>query len=170
MVFGDQFLAGDAVLNPWNRVEALDADLRSAIEALPECAETNPLQCRIDRAEQGMVARFLPEIDLPAATRQLSKVRDNPLDPVQLFFDKAGDLIVVSCAGNGTVYSFKPEAGNDDITLLPAVPAVPRPGVTPVLPVDYWRNENDFLEVIPAKPLYQFVSQVEPLFFRKRIL
>ena len=93
-----------------------------------------------------------------AATRQLSKVRDNPLDPVQLFFDKAGDLIVVSYAGNGTVYSFKPDAGNDGITLLPAVPAVPRPGMTPVLPVDYWRNENDFLEVIQAKPLYQFVS------------
>ena len=69
MVCGDQFLAGDAVLNPWNRVEALDADLGSAIEALPECAETNPLQCRIDRAEQGMVARFLPEIDLPAQRR-----------------------------------------------------------------------------------------------------
>jgi hypothetical protein len=30
--------------------------------------------------------------------------------------------------------------------------------MTPVLPVDYWRNENDFLEVIPAQPLYQFVS------------
>src|ERR1700686_174762 len=65
MVFGDQFLTGDAVLNPWNRVQALDGDLRSAMEALPECAETNPLQRRIDRAEQGMVARFLPEIDLP---------------------------------------------------------------------------------------------------------
>jgi hypothetical protein len=93
-----------------------------------------------------------------AATRQLSKVRDNPLDPVQLFFDKAGDLIVVSSAGNGTVYSFKPEAKDDNITLLDAVPAVPRPGMTPVLPVDYWRNENDFLEAISAKPPYQFVS------------
>ena len=93
-----------------------------------------------------------------AATRQLSKVRDNPLDPVQLFFDKAGDLIVVSYAGHGTVYSFKPEAKDDNITLLDAVPAVPRPGMTPVLPVDYWRNENDFLEAISAKPPYQFVS------------
>jgi pectate lyase-like protein/SMP-30/gluconolaconase/LRE-like protein len=93
-----------------------------------------------------------------AATRQLSKVRDNPLDPVQLFFDKAGDLIVISYAGKGTVYSFKPGAQDDDITLLEAVPAVPRPGMTPVLPVDYWRNENDFLEAISAKNPYQFVS------------
>jgi hypothetical protein len=36
-----------------------------------------------------------------AATRQLSKVRDNPLDPVQLVFDKADDLMVISYAGKG---------------------------------------------------------------------
>jgi hypothetical protein len=93
-----------------------------------------------------------------AQTHQLSKIRDNPLDPVQLFFDKSGDLIVVSYAGNGTVYTFKPGAQNDDITLLPAVPAAPHPGLTPVLPVDYWRNENDFLETIPVTQPYQFVS------------
>jgi sugar lactone lactonase YvrE len=92
------------------------------------------------------------------ATRQLSKIRDNPLDPVQLFFDKAGDLIVISYAGKGTVYSFKPGSQGDDVTLLPAVPAQPRPGMTPVLPAGYWRNENDFLEKIAAKPPYQFIS------------
>ena len=100
-----------------------------------------------------------------AATRQLSKVRDNPLDPVQLFFDKAGDLIVISYAGKGTVYSFKPGTSDDDITLLEAVPAVPRPGITPVLPVDYWRNENDFLEDISAKKPFQFVSPDGSTFF-----
>jgi sugar lactone lactonase YvrE len=100
-----------------------------------------------------------------AATRQLSKVRDNTLDPVQLFFDKAGDLMVISYAGKGTVYSFKPGTSDDDITLLEAVPAVPRPGMTPVLPVDYWRNENDFLEAISAKDPYQFVSPDRTTFF-----
>jgi hypothetical protein len=93
-----------------------------------------------------------------AATRQLSKVRDNPLDPVQLFFDKAGDLIVISYAGKGIVYSFRPDVQGDDLTRLEAVPAVSRPGLTPVLPVDYWRNENDFLEDMAAKRTYQFVS------------
>jgi hypothetical protein len=93
-----------------------------------------------------------------AANRQLSKVRDNPLDPVQLFLDKAGDLIVISYAGMGTVYSFKPGAANEDVTLLKAVPAAPRPGMTPVLPVDYWRNENDFLETVPERQPFQFVS------------
>jgi hypothetical protein len=93
-----------------------------------------------------------------AATRQLSKVRDNPLDPVQLFFDKAGDLIVVSYAGKGTVYSFKPGSEDDGITVLPAAPAQPRPGMTPVLPAGDWSNENDFLERIAARKPYQFVS------------
>jgi sugar lactone lactonase YvrE len=100
-----------------------------------------------------------------AATRQLSKVRDNPLDPVQLFFDKAGDLIVISYAGKGTVYSFKPGSQDDDITLLEAQPTAPRPGLTPVLPVDYWRNENDFLETISTKRPYQFVSPDGTTFF-----
>jgi hypothetical protein len=92
-----------------------------------------------------------------AATRQLSKVRDNPLDPVQLFFDKAGNLMVVSYAGRGTVYAFRP-GSDDEITLLKAVPAASRPGMTPVLPVDYWRNENDFLETIPVKQPYHYIS------------
>jgi hypothetical protein len=93
-----------------------------------------------------------------AATRQLSKVRDNPLDPVQLFFDKAGNLMVVSYAGKGTVYAFRPGSADDEITLLKAVPAAPRPGMTPVLPVDYWRNENDFQETIPLKLPYHYIS------------
>ena len=93
-----------------------------------------------------------------AAARQLSTVRDNPLDPVQLFFDKAGDLMVVSNAGKGIVYSFKPSSQDDDITLLQAVAAAPRPGMTPILPVDRWRNENDFLEAMSTKDPYQFVS------------
>ena len=91
-------------------------------------------------------------------TSQLSKVRDNPLDPVQLFFDKSGDLMVVSYAGNGTVYSFKPGTGSEDMTLLLPVPAKSRPGMIPILPVDYWRNENDFLETISVKQPYQFIS------------
>jgi hypothetical protein len=43
-----------------------------------------------------------------AGARRLSTVADNPLDPVQLVFDKAGNLMVISYAGQGTVYSFRP--------------------------------------------------------------
>ncbi len=93
-----------------------------------------------------------------AATHQLSKVRDNPLDPVQLFFDKAGNLAVVSYSGAGTVYSLKAAERDDDLTLLKAETSVPRPTMKPVLPVNYWRNENDFLDTITEKLPYQFVS------------
>jgi sugar lactone lactonase YvrE len=93
-----------------------------------------------------------------ADTRQLATVRDNPLDPVQLAFDKAGDLMVISYAGKGTVYSFNPNSRDNDITLLKAEAAVSRPGIIPVLPVNYWRNENDFTEAGRVKKSYHFVS------------
>jgi sugar lactone lactonase YvrE len=93
-----------------------------------------------------------------AASRQLSIVRDNPLDPVQLAFDKAGNLMVISYEGNGTVYAFTPGTDFDQLTLLKPQPAQPRPGMTAVLPVDYWRNENDFPEAVTRQKPYQFVS------------
>jgi len=99
-----------------------------------------------------------------AGTQQLTTIRDSPLDPVQLFFDESGDLIVVSYAGNGTVYSFKPDERDSEITLLHAVPSAARPGMTPVLPVDYWRNENDFLRAVLQKPEYQFISPDQTTF------
>jgi Pectate lyase superfamily protein/SMP-30/Gluconolactonase/LRE-like region len=93
-----------------------------------------------------------------APKKNLTKVRDNPLDPVQLFFDSSGDLMVVSYAGNGTVYSFRPDSSDSEVTLLQPVPSQPRPGMTPIVPVDYWRNENDFLETVPQKEPYQYIS------------
>ena len=90
--------------------------------------------------------------------KQLATVRDNPLDAAQLVFDQAGNLLVISYAGNGTVYSFRPEAKGLDITLLKAEPAAPRPGMTPALPVNHWRLEDDFLRKVPVQKPYQFVS------------
>ena len=93
-----------------------------------------------------------------SSSQQLSIIRDNPLDPVQLAFDKSGNLLVISYQGNGTVYTFKPQTNFDQLTLLKPEPSVPRPGMTPILPVDYWRNENDFPEAILKTKPYQFVS------------
>jgi hypothetical protein len=67
-------------------------------------------------------------------------------------------LIVVSYAGQGTVYSFKPGTDFDQVTLLKPEPSAPRPGMTPILPVDYWRNENDFSATTRKKKPYQYVS------------
>jgi sugar lactone lactonase YvrE len=67
--------------------------------------------------------------------------RDNPLDPVNLAFDKAGDLLVVSSSGpEGTVYSFRPGSPKDQIKVLTAEAAEPHPGAAVVLPVNYWNN------------------------------
>jgi len=95
---------------------------------------------------------------------QLSIVRENPLDPVQLAFEKSGNLLVVSYAGQGTVYTFKPGAEFDQLTLLKPEPSVPRRGMTPVLPVDYWRNENDFPATREKKKPYQYVSLDRSIF------
>jgi len=92
------------------------------------------------------------------ATKMLSLVRDNPLSPVQLVFDRAGDLMVVSYDGDGTVYSFNPESKDDSITLLKAQPTEARPGMTAALPDNHWRNENDFLKAVPVAKPYQYVS------------
>jgi len=88
-----------------------------------------------------------------AASRQLSTVRDNPLDPINLAFDKAGNLMVLSYSGNGTVYSFHPDSPSQEVQLLAAAPAAPRPGMIPVLPV------GDFRVEVPARPKpSQYVS------------
>ncbi len=89
-----------------------------------------------------------------AATRQVSTVRDNPLDPINLVFDKSGNLMVVSYAGAGTVYTFKPASADPDITVLSAQPAAPRPGMTAALPVSDWRVNPQAL----GQPYRQYVS------------
>ena len=93
-----------------------------------------------------------------AAEHALSVVRDNPLDPVQLAFDKAGDLLVISSVGDGIVYSFKPDSPDDGIEQLEAEPAKPRPGLTPILPVNIWRSGGDFIDVESAVKPHQYVS------------
>jgi len=90
-----------------------------------------------------------------AATRQLSTVRDAPLDPVNLAFDRAGNLIVVSYAGSGVVYAFEPKASLKDLQLLAPVDAAPRPGLAAVRPVGDWRVARDpATGAPPARPFH----------------
>ncbi len=66
---------------------------------------------------------------------------DYPLDPVNLYFDKAGDLIVVSSAGpEGTVYSFRPEMSDGLMSILEPRKASQLPGASAILPANYWNN------------------------------
>ena len=71
----------------------------------------------------------------------LSVERDHPLDPVNLVFDKAGNLLVLSSAGpEGTVYTFRPGSPKDQLAVLAPQPAQPHPGSRAVLPANYWNN------------------------------
>lgn len=98
------------------------------------------------------IYRWSPE------TKMLALVRNTPLAPEQLVFDRTGDLMVVSYDGDGTVYSFNPNAKDDSITLLKPEPRQARPEMMAALPDNYWRNENDFVKAVPVPRPYQYVS------------
>lgn len=93
-----------------------------------------------------------------AEHRELTLVRDNPIDPVQLAFDKSGNMLVVSYAGKGTVFACRPESPEDEIVRLEPQPVVPRPGSVTVLPVNRYRNSPDFLERTTEVKAAHYVS------------
>jgi sugar lactone lactonase YvrE len=92
------------------------------------------------------------------SARRISTVRDAPLEPVNLAFDKAGNLMVVSYAGAGTVYAFKPGSPLDQLEILKPVDAVPRPGMIAVRPVGDWRLARDPATGMPAARPFHYVS------------
>ncbi|MGH9343597.1 MAG: glycosyl hydrolase family 28-related protein [Terriglobia bacterium] len=98
------------------------------------------------------VYRWSPE------TKQVSIVRDNPLDPVNLAFDKSGDLMVTSYAGKATVYWFRPGTPEYEVKFLKPEPAIPRPGMAAVLAPDYWTSFAATTDAITGKKPYQYVS------------
>jgi len=60
----------------------------------------------------------------------LTVERDNSLDPVNLAFDRSGDLLVLSSAGpEGTVYSFHPGSSDAAITVLSPQPSEQHPAL-----------------------------------------
>jgi sugar lactone lactonase YvrE len=75
------------------------------------------------------------------ASEGLTIERDNALDPVNLAFDKAGDLLVISSDGaQGSAYSFRPGLSADRITVLEPQAMTPHSGAAALLPVNYWNN------------------------------
>jgi len=71
----------------------------------------------------------------------LTVERDNPLDPVNLAFDKSGNLIVVSSAGpESTVYTLQPGSSTEELTVLTAQPVQPHNKAAVILPVNWWNN------------------------------
>ncbi len=97
------------------------------------------------------IYRFSPD------TKDLRIIRDNPLEPANLVFDKAGNLVVVSFGGKGlSVYAIKPDGPEDEVTVLPPEASTERPGMTPVLPANYWVN-GDFTNTLSTET-YEYLS------------
>lgn len=91
------------------------------------------------------------------ATHSLELLRDQSLKPTQLALDHAGNLIVVSYAGAGTVYSFQPDSLDGHVVFLHPTAAAARPGATAILPDDYWGGHDFTQTVITPRP-YQYLS------------
>lgn len=99
------------------------------------------------------------------ATKRLEIVSDHPIDAANLFFDKAGDMMIVSYQGKGTVYATAPTAAGVAMQLLKPQKATPRPDMTPVLPIDHWRFDQDRASPVDSTPTpWQYVSPDGTLF------
>jgi sugar lactone lactonase YvrE len=98
----------------------------------------------------GRIYRWSPQ------NHDLKVVRQFPFEPAGLALDNSGNLLVVF--RNRTVVAFHPGSKDDEFSVLPPVPAVPRPGLTAILPVSRWRDAHDFLEVNYRAPTIQYLS------------
>jgi hypothetical protein len=127
------------------------------IPASPAPAAASAAAARVKRLEGGFfsiagaavdaagkiyfVDRHQQRIYTWSAAQGLTIERDSPLDPVNLAFDKSGNLLVLSSFGSAsTVYSFRPGSPIDQLTVLTPVDAQPRPGARVLIPVNYWNN------------------------------
>jgi len=119
-----------AVLAPGAHVERLETGFFSISGA---AVDANGKLYFVDHHEQRIYSWSKEE--------GLTIERDNPLDAVNLAFDKSGNLIVLSSAGpQGTVYTFKPGSPDTDIKVLQLQPAKPHVNASAILPVNYWNN------------------------------
>jgi hypothetical protein len=86
-----------------------------------------------------------------STTWELTTVSDFPLDPVNLAVDQADNLMVVSYAGNGVVYSLSPSG--DMLPLKPEA-VTNRTGKNLFLPASDWHLNRDSL----SHPAAHFIS------------
>jgi sugar lactone lactonase YvrE len=123
----------------------------------PAAATATQLEWKVEKIEDGFFSISGAAVDASgklyfvdhhqqriygwSANEGLTVERDNPLDAVNLAFDKAGDLLVVSSDGpEGTVYSFKPGSAAGEIAVLTPRKAGRHAGAAAILPQNYWNN------------------------------
>ena len=123
-------VAASAVLAPGSKVEKLEGGFFSISGA---AVDASGKLYFVDHHEQRIYGW--------SAAEGLTIERDNPLDPVNLAFDQAGNLMVLSSDGpEGTVYSFRPGSPIDQLTVLQPQARTTHPGAAVILPVGYSNN------------------------------
>jgi hypothetical protein len=106
------------------------------------------------------IDRFFRRIWRWSDEGRLEIVRDAALDPVNLTVDRSGNLLVLSSYGrNGTVYSVRPGAPEQELTVITATPVGARPDAAMVLPVNWWNN-GEFRDQLNPET-YQFTTLAE---------
>ncbi len=119
-----------AVVAPGARVERLEGGFSAIGGAAVDDAGTLYF---VDRHQQRIFSW--------SPAHGLDIVQSDPLDPVNLALDRSGRLMVVSSAGHeGTVYSIRPGAPSDEMTVLEPQTSVPHAGAAVALPVNVWDN------------------------------
>jgi sugar lactone lactonase YvrE len=84
--------------------------------------------------------------------------KTNATHVMTLAFDKAGNLLVVSYAGNGTIFAMTPSAPGAPLQRLEPVAAAPRPGGIVVRPTGEWRVARDPASQLPIGKVFHYVS------------
>ncbi|HEU4654603.1 MAG TPA: glycosyl hydrolase family 28-related protein [Steroidobacteraceae bacterium] len=101
-----------------------------------------------------------PRIYRWSPQRRLEVVREFPLDPTQIAFDRSGHLLVLSTAGaHGTVYSFNPDAPPAELTVIPPTPVSEHENALVALPENWWVN-GEFEDQLDAET-YEFKTLAE---------
>ncbi len=85
-------------------------------------------------------------------------VRDISQQPVQLAFDKADNLLVISYEGDGTVLAFRPDNKKSEIISLKPQAAASHPKMTAVLPVNRWMSDAAFIRDSIGKKPFHYIS------------
>jgi sugar lactone lactonase YvrE len=131
---------------------------------------------RVTRLNEGFHALVSPAVDAKgtlyfidrddpriyrwSAQRKLEVVREFPLDPVQIAFDRSGNLMVLSVAGaEGTVYSFNPDGRPADLTVIAPTPVGEHANALVALPRNWWVN-GEFKDQINPQT-YEFTTLAE---------
>jgi sugar lactone lactonase YvrE len=91
----------------------------------------------------------------------LSIERDNPTDPVNLVFDKSGNLLVLSSLGaEGTLFSFKPGSPATELTVIAPTPVRAHADATAVLPGNTWNNGEFKAQLDPETYRYTTLHEM----------